>query len=398
MHFEFGHIALILTVTFLVGLLATRLRQSTIPFFILSGIALQGVVDSHSEVISFMSVFGIILLLFMVGLEFSIANLVRARYKILVSGSIDLLCNFPLGVAMGALLGFGMLESLMLGGIVYISSSALISKSLIDLRRTAYAETEYVLGILVFEDLFIAVYLAVISGIASVGAPSWEGISLAILKALLFCGAMLLLALRGRRMLNRILGHESFELFILFIFAFLLVASSVAMALGLSEAIGAFMVGVVISETDFRERVEEVVLPFQQFYAAMFFVTFGLMINYDNFLGIALPGLALVALSMLTKVGTGLWTGRIFGLSKPASLRLGLTLIPRGEFSIIIAGLAAIETGRVLNIADLTAFYVLLLAVVGSMLMKDADRISRRIFPPKARPKQEVPSYAKPDG
>ncbi|WP_010612691.1 cation:proton antiporter domain-containing protein, partial [Halococcus hamelinensis] len=150
------------------GALARALDQSVIPFYVLAGLAVNpytlGAVGLPSlgdnEVITVAGELGIVFLLFFLGLEFSIDQLLESGDRMVKAGLVDLGVNFPVGVGIGLVLGWTPLEAVVLGGVVYISSSAVITKSLIDLGWIANAESGPILGTLVFEDLVIAVYLA----------------------------------------------------------------------------------------------------------------------------------------------------------------------------------------------------------------------------------------------
>ena len=143
------------------GVFFMRLRQSAIPAFIILGVLLR---PEHfdSEMVDSLATAGVVLLLFSMGLEFSLGALVSNARRITRSGGIDLLVCFPIGIAAGLLVGGGWVGALLFAGAFYVSSSAIIAKSIIELRRAADPETEVALGILVFEDLFIALYLAVL--------------------------------------------------------------------------------------------------------------------------------------------------------------------------------------------------------------------------------------------
>ena len=164
--FEVG-VALILVA--IAAVFAGRLNFSIIPLLILLGIAVGphapqfGIIDltfiESSEIIAFFGRIGVLFLLFYLGLEFSIGKLIRSGRSIVVGGSIYILINFSLGLLYGYIMGFPFLEILVVAGVITISSSAIVAKVLVDLRRTANPETELILGIIMFEDIFLAVYL-----------------------------------------------------------------------------------------------------------------------------------------------------------------------------------------------------------------------------------------------
>jgi CPA2 family monovalent cation:H+ antiporter-2 len=371
-------VGVIFFVLFAGGLLAQRLRQALAPTYILAGLLLRPLIGDPS-LIHLLSTLGVVLLMFMIGLEFSLGNLLRRGRAIASSGFVDLAVNLPLGCALGWLLGFGPLGALLWGGIFYPTSSAIVCKSIIDLRRSANPETEHVLSVLVFEDLVVALWLALLSGMVASGGPGWGAAGAALGKAVLLCVALLGAAAYGRAALERLLSPRTAELGLLVVFSFIIVVASVSAEMGLSHALGGLLAGLMVSATRLRSEVEPMVSPFQQLLAAVFFVSFGLSIRFEGGAGeiarLAPIALLLVAVSVAGKllVGWGVEAGG--GLSGRARFRLGLTLAPRGEFSVVMAGMAALLPGGGGDIPPLAALFLVLSAVAGGWLMREADRI-----------------------
>lgn len=351
------------------ALVAHRLKQSSVPVFILAGVGLQLFIQ-RSEIIDFMAQLGIMLLLFMIGLDFSPERLRRGGGKLLIAGGLDALINLPVGILFGLVIGLNMLEALVLGGAIYISSSTIIARNIIEFKRAANPETEYLLGILVFEDLFIALYISVLAGLIGTGNLQLDHLAWALLKTVGFLGMALGAALALPTVLQRLLAHESIEVFLLFVLSLILLMAATADYLGLSGAVGAFLAGFILPEREFRERVDRMITPFRDLFAAIFFVSFGLLIDLSSFGRVALLGPVLIVLAIAGKVATGWVIGWLFRLSQGASLRLGIALIPRGEFSILLAGLAPTASGPLLT---LTVMTVLVLAAIGPLLMKWRD-------------------------
>jgi CPA2 family monovalent cation:H+ antiporter-2 len=325
--------------------------------------------------VQFLSILGVLFLLLYMGLDFSVTAFLSQWRSLLVTGTIDLVINFPLGLLLGWAFGWTLIESLFLAGIMYMSSSAVVAKSLIDLRRVANPETETILGIMVYEDLFIAFYLAILSGIAFSGSVDTGAASLAFVKGVGFCVAFIVVARVGKRFVERILAQESSELFLLLVFSLVLLCSFGATAVGLSEVIGAFMFGLLISETLHKERVHTVFLPFQQFFAALFFVAFGMQIDYRAFVDVAGTGLVLFFAAVSGKLLAGFLAGRWQGLPTAASWNIGFAMVAKGEFSIILAGVAAQVARPDLHLGALIAFLVLLLSITGPTMMKESFTI-----------------------
>lgn len=368
----------------LVGLLAAKIRFSVIPFFILVGMAVGphapkiGVLDFtfvHSaETIHFLGRLGVLFLLFYLGLEFSVGRLIKSGRNIAVGGTIYIVINFSLGLLFGFATGFSFAETMVMAGITTISSSAIVAKVLVDLKRTANPETEMILGIIMYEDIFLAVYLSILSGLVLSADSSLGGV---LLSASFALGFMLIFIVLGRKaapILNKLLNIRSNELFILLIFGLLFFVAGLGETIHVAEAIGALLFGLVLAETDHLKRIEQIILPFRDFFGAMFFFSFGLTIEPAKLGGAVWLTLGAVAVTLFGNFIAGLLAGKSAGLSRKASANIGLTIVSRGEFSIIVAnvGLAANLDEKLQPFA---ALYVLILAIMGPLLTKESKTI-----------------------
>jgi CPA2 family monovalent cation:H+ antiporter-2 len=266
---------------------------------------------------------------------------------------------------------------------------------LVDLKRTANPETEMILGIIMFEDIFLAVYLTLVSGLVLSSATSFGRATLSALIALAFMLIILVVGRKATPWLNRALNVSSDELFLLIIFASLLLVAGLSETIHVAEAIGALLVGLVLAETDHRQRIEHLVIPFRDFFGALFFFHFGLTIDPFVLGGAVWPALGAVGLTLVGNLVAGMLAGRSARLSPRASLNIGLTIVSRGEFSIIMANLG--KAGGLLPVLQpFAALYVLILAVLGPLLTMQSrpiyDALSKLVWWrqrkefPKARP------------
>jgi CPA2 family monovalent cation:H+ antiporter-2 len=218
----------------------------------------------HSEpLIAFMGRFGLLVLLFYLGLEFSVGRLLKAGHAIVVGGTIYIAINFTLGLLYAGLMGWPFKEMLVAAGITTISSSAIVAKTLVDLRRTANPETEMILGIIMFEDIFLAVYLTAVSSLVLSGVASVSGLVITAGVALAFMLGILLLGRQAIAWLNRALTISSDELFLCVVFASLFLVAGFSETIHVAGAIGALLVGLVLAETEHRQRIEHLILPFR---------------------------------------------------------------------------------------------------------------------------------------
>src|SRR6266545_4623327 len=368
------------------GLVASRIGLSAIPAYLLAGLLLgpnEPKVLSlirPSDVTDFVAEIGLVFLLFFLGLEFTLGRLARSRRHAVVGGAIDLLVNAFLGLAVGVIaFGFSF-GALVLAAAIYVSSSAITVKGLIDFRRLADDETDLVLAILVAEDLVIGLVLGFASG---GGGATGETLAL-VGKAIAFVAVALAVSKWLSGLIDRFLGFLPREFFLLAVFAFLFGAAALAKEVGLSEAIGALMAGVVLSETSVRAEIEERFFSFRDVFAALFFFVFGLSIDVAAFGRLGWLLALAVTLTILGKTAAGYFAGMVGGFTRRQSFNAGVALIAHGEFTIILAQLAA-GNSRLSDAvqSDLTAFaglYVLATATIGVVLMKESKWIGRRLF------------------
>lgn len=188
------------------------------------------------------------------------------------------------------------------------------------------------------------------------------------------CCCFFFIARKGAPLLNKWLNIKSDEIFIIVIFATLFFVAGFSETLHVAEAIGALLLGLVFSETDYRDRIEHMVVPFRDFFGAIFFFSFGLSIDPSTLAGAIWLALGAAALTIAGNFVAGMISGRKAGLSHKASTNIGLTIMARGEFSIIVANLG-ITAGLNPILTPFTALYVLILAIVGPLLAKESKNI-----------------------
>ena len=364
--------------------LASKLRISNVPFLILIGMAVGphapqlGVFDfrfiESSPLIAFMGRIGVLCMLFYLGLESSVSRLIKAGRSIMVGGTIYIGINFTAGLAFAYFAGFSAIEILIIAGITTISSSAIVAKIVFDYQRTANPETELILGITMYEDVFLAVYLSLISGIVLSGATSVGGVLTSALFALGFIVGLMLLGRVAVPLLNRLFRISSNEVFVVTIFACLFLLAGLGETIHVAEAIGALLLGLILGETEHQERLERLIVPFRDFFGGIFFFSFGLTVDPFNLGGAVWLAIIAAAISIVGVVIAGQLAGRSAGLTGATSFNTGLTLLGRGEFSIIVAKLAH-AGGMVPIIQPFAALYVLLLATIAPLLARESERI-----------------------
>ncbi|MDF9622530.1 cation:proton antiporter [Bacillus cereus] len=366
------------------AVIAGKFKFSVIPFLIVLGMLVGphaptiGVIDlkfiESASVISFLGRIGVLFLLFYLGLEFSMKKLIKSGRSIAIGGTIYILINFSLGLLYGFIMGFPLLEILIIAGIITISSSAIVAKVLVDLRRTGNNETELILGIIMFEDIFLAVYLSVVSGLVLGDHASFLGALTSIGIALGYMLLFFIVARKATPLLNKLLNISSDEIFIIVVFASLFFIAGFSETIHVAEAIGALLLGLVFSETEHSDRIEHLVVPFRDFFGAIFFFSFGLSIDPFSLGGAIWLTLGAVLLTTIGNFVAGMIAGRQAGLSHKASTNIGLTIVSRGEFSIIMANIG-IAGGLMSVLKPFSALYVLILSILGPLLTKESKNV-----------------------
>ena len=357
----------------MLGRIGRRFGLSPIPLYLLAGLAFGhgGFIplSASEEFIEVGAEIGVILLLVMLGLEYSASELVGNLRSAAPAGVIDALLNALPGAGFAFLLGWGWEAALVLAGITWVSSSGVIAKVLGDLGRLGNRATPVILSVLVIEDLAMAFYLplvtAVLAGVGLIGGLK------ALAVAVLTVVAVLVVAIRYGHAISSFISVKDSEALLLSVLGLTLFVAGVAAELKVSAAVGAFLVGIALSGP-VAHNATQILTPLRDLFAAVFFVFFGLSTDPAAMPPVILPALALAFLTMLTKVLTGVLAARGRGIALPGQVRAGLALMPRGEFSIVIAGLA-VASGVEPELAPLATAYVLITVVSGPMLARLPD-------------------------
>lgn len=357
----------------LLGRLAMRFGVSPIPLYLLTGLAVGegGLVplDASQDFFEAGSEIGVILLLAMLGLEYSPSELVRNLKQSRIAGVLDAALNALPGAAFALVLGWGPVAAVTLAGITWVSSSGVVAKVLRDLRRLGNRETPVVLSVLVIEDLAMAFYLPVLSALV-IGAGVLQGATTVVI-AVSIVVLILLAALRFGKVLSRLFPANSPEPLLLGVLGLTMLVAGLAEQVSVSAAVGAFLVGIAISG-QVAHNATVVLAPLRDFFATVFFVFFGIATDPADIVPVILPALALAVITIGTKTLSGYLAAKRAGIGVPGRWRAGLTLTPRGEFSIVIAGLA-VGAGIQPLLAPLATAYVLITVVCGPLLARIPD-------------------------
>jgi CPA2 family monovalent cation:H+ antiporter-2 len=364
---ELGAIVLGLAV---MARLAHRLGFSPIPLYLLAGLAFgegglvpvvaaEHIVEAGAEI-------GVILMLLMLGVEYSAAELSSSLRSNTVPGAVDLAANAIPGAIVALVLGLGPVGAVLLAGITYVTSSSVLSRVVDDLGWVGNREMPVVLSLAVVEDLVMALYLPTIAVLLG-GAGPVEGL-VSIVAALAAVFGILLLALRFGPFLSRAVFSPSDEAVLLGVLGMGLLVAGLAEQVNVSAAVAAFLLGIAISGP-VAGQARRLLAPLRDLFAAVFFVFFGLQVDPSSLPPVLGAAVVLAVVTGLTKFLTGAWSARRAGLGRRAQVRAGTLLVPRGEFSIAIASIG-VSSGAPVDLGPITAAYVLILAIAGPFLAR----------------------------
>ncbi|MCS7218226.1 MAG: cation:proton antiporter [Thermus sp.] len=351
--------------------LVHRLGFPPLPVYLLTGLLLGERLPV--EELEPLPSLGLLLLLFSVGLEFGPDRLRELSGKSLQAGLYDALA-LPLGFLLGLLAGLDWRGAALLAGVIYVSSSAVIVKLIIDLRRAANPESEVVLGVLVLEDLVVALLLALLGGQGPGGFLGGLGLALLYLLFARLAGPRLVGVMEG-------LSHE---LILLLGAAFTSGTALLFHATGASEGVGAFLAGVIAAGLGLRQRLEELFGPVRDLGVALFFLVVGAQ-AMGLFHGLTPGMVALALLALALKLPLNHLGAQRAGLGRKRRLYAAFYLVPRGEFNLVLGSLALAQ-GYPL-VAQVAVLLVLLSIPLGALLIRFAPELGGLLFREGPRPK-----------
>lgn len=370
-------------VLFILGILggvARRFGLSPVPLYLVAGLFLgEGgavTLDASAGFLAVGAELGLILLLLTLGLEFSADEFSTVLRRHVPSGFVDLLLNATPGAVAGWILFESWTAALVMAGVTWVSSSGIVARVVSDLGRLANRETPSVLAILVLEDIAMAVYLPLVAVLVAGGGAVEVVIAV---SASVTAVLLVLLGSRhfGDRLSHRLTNAED-EQVLLRVFGITLVVAGLTTLLDASAAVGAFLVGLALTGKA-AERSRELLSPLRDVFAAVFFVFFGLSIDPSTLPPVLLAAVVLAVITLVTKVLTGWYAAERDGAGPRGRMRAGLVLAARGEFAVVIGGLAV--ASGLEEVGPVTAAYVLILAVASPILARFADEIARPFMP-----------------
>lgn len=368
--FDLGIKALLIAV---ITYFSIKFKITSVPILILAGVIISGLLASNGVLFGIAET-GIVLLFFLLGLEYPLNKMISIARRIWFGGTLDVLINLVLPMLLAFLYGFNLDAAFLLGGVTYASSSSITLKMLEEKRRFANPESDYMIALLVFEDIVAPLAVTLISVLYIQGQFTLGiGFSL-ILKVILLISVSLILArFLFRRFKTFFEKIDSQEIFLIFGISIALLYSGVSLLLGLSELLGAFLAGVMLAELNQTQKFEKNILPVRNILLPFFFIWFGSNISLADG-AFAIPFLIFLLIwAIIGKIIVGFIGGQVFGLSPRVALRGGLSLVQRGEFSVVIAALAIPE------VRSFGGIYILITAFLGMIFFSKAPKWSKLI-------------------
>lgn len=397
-------IGIVMLVSFIGAALATKAKQSVILGYILAGILIgpyisiqlfglnyNGLVHDTSF-IDTLSILGLTLLMFFVGLEFSFSKLKRTKSPAVILALINTGLDMFIGILIGYMLGWPIVDTVFLAGVFAMGSAAITGKSLMDMQRMSAPETEFLLGAVVVEDFVSMVIMTVAGGLIFKNTAS-DPLSLTqiIVGILAFYVFFIFLALF---VIPRTIKHleliKSNEMFVLFALGLVFLSAALATASGIPAIIGAFFLGMIFAETKLSERFEDRIAPFKDAFVAIFFVSFGMLID-PNMFGMVLP-IVIIAIPLVI-LGDLIFTSGLaylLGFSPKGATFMGASMCGRGAESVMFASIGSNSVGvtKAATINPFAGLFCFIMSVITPVMMRASDGASRVLG-------KIVPSYVK---
>lgn len=353
----------------LVALLANKLKFSVVPLYLLIGLALGdgGLVplSLSEEFLNTGAQIGAIMLLLLLGLEYSAYDLSKAFQERKSAGLIDFVANATPGFAIGLIFGWGLPGALALAGITYVSSSGIAAQLIKEMGYRRSEVSKRAIGVLVFEDLALAPYLPLLTSVV-LGVSAWSGL-ITVSIALAITGLVILISFRGSSGFQKFLDPNEPGGLLLTVFGAALLAAGLADLIGFSGVVAAFLIGLLLTG-EVAEAARSRLSPLRDIFAAIFFLFFGITTDPADLPAVLPLALAITIIGVAGKYLVAWWVTKDMS-DKMSTWRVAAFLIPRGEFSMVIAALAAPVVLGV-KLQALTLAYVILTALIASVLLR----------------------------
>ncbi len=380
----FKELSYIFIAAVLGGTLAWRLKQPLILGYVVAGIALSpftpGPAVREAHTFQIVAEVGVVFLMFSIGLEFSIQELLEVKWVSLIGAPLGVVLLSAIGALIGWLAGWGATCGLVMGMIVSVASTMVLSRLLVDSGQLQAEHGKVMIGITLVEDLIVVVLTIIMPALASLTPHHLLGVALGLGKAALILAPIGFLAVYlVPGLLSWVARCQNRELFLLVILAICLGTAALTEAVGLSLALGAFAAGLIVSGSEYTHRALDQMVPLRDGFVALFFVTVGVLMNPRAVL--ARPGLLLILLLLVVVGKFVVWTGvvKLFGYRLRTAMLVGVGLTQIGEFSFILVQVAHAND----LVADDFYFATLAVSLLSILLNATLVRTAPRWIPSK---------------
>src|SRR6266536_2563720 len=385
-------LAAVMIVAGLVTVVCHRLKQPVVLGYILAGV----IIGPHTppiplikneETINTLAELGVVFLMFSLGLEFNLRKLIKVGFAAFIAAALEILLMIWVGYQIGRASGWKTMDCIFLGAMLSISSTTIVLKALGELGRTKEKFAELIFGILIVEDILAIVMIALLSGMARTGNLELGDVLVTTARLVIFLTMVLVVGLLTvPRLLRYVARFKSNEMLLITVLGLCFGVSLLAVKLGYSVALGAFVIGAVIAEAREIGRIEILTEPLRDMFSAVFFVAIGLLIEPKLMAQYWLPVVVITMAVVLGKVVTCAFGAFVAGNDTRTALRVGMGLAQIGEFSFIIASLGqtlGVTSGFLYPIAVTVSALTTLL---NPYLVKNADALVNwfdRVAPPR---------------
>ena len=373
--------AIVIAVAAIIIILFHRFRQPLILGYLVAGMLVGPFVVSSRDAVELLAKLGIILLTFSIGLEFNLKKLRGIGITVITAAAIEIVLMIGFGFQLGLALGWTTLESTLLGAILSVASTMIIVRSLRESGGLDNERARLIVGLLIVEDFAAVLILAAVSGLVSTGGVTPEDLGLLILKMTMFLAASIVFGLAAVPKLVDYVGRQrSGEILIITVLALCFSMAYFAKFVGFTEAIGAFVMGVIISESRFIGDVIRKVEPVRDLFGAIFFITVGMLVDMSYFSDLQhfiIPVIVISAVFILAKMFSCTLSTFVCGFGARNALGAGLGMIAIGEFSLMIAAVAATSDPALATIYPVVVLVTTVTALIVPYSIKYTDRVTR---------------------
>lgn len=371
------------------GGLARVLRQPLILGYVLGGILIgpftPGPTISNIHQFEILAEVGVILLMYSIGLEFSFRDLLKVKWVAILGGPLGILLSIAVGVGVARLLHWNWQQGVVVGAIVSVASTMVLSRFLMERGLLQAEQGQVMIGITLVEDLAVVVLTILLPSLGDISGARVLAIGLGLGKAVLILVPVTIAAYKLiPHLMRRVIAADNPEFFVLVALALGFATAAITEAVGLSLALGAFLAGLLVSESDAGEETLKHLLPLRDAFVALFFVTMGVLVNprvlWSN------PSLLLVLIGLIVAGKFVIWglVVRTFGYSWKAALGVGIGLTQIGEFSYVL-----VQVARDAGLVGEEIYNATLAASVVTILL---NGLLMRLVPVQATRKQAYPA------